>query len=153
MLFPCGTSAHSGNTDSYGGHKKKSNGTYHCHSGQCLENARQKEYEYYFPFGQKDGLTGTDQTEEIRGYMYNNIDSDQAEYRVPYALRAYKAGYENTFVPPTFREKYGWYIEVSSILAAGLFVLGFMNIGGRVLSNKKPPTPIRRLSHKGKGIR
>lgn len=147
LLFPYETSAHGGRTDSSGGHKKTANGTYHCHSGQCLEDAKQREYDYYFPLGQEDGLTGTDQTEEIRVWIYNKLDSDQSEYIVPYALQAYKAGYEDTYVP-TFWDKYGKTISVV-LIVLGLFVgwmlLGFILIGLKyfleklLLYKKDPP--------------
>ncbi len=153
MLFPYGIMAHSGNTDSYGGHNKRSNGSYHCHSGQCLEDARQSTYEYYFPFGQKDGLTGTDSTEKIRGWLYSNFDSDQAEYIVPYAFEAYNAGYEDTYVPTLrekFWDKYG--VAISLILVVLVFFVGWMLLGfillvfeyfweKLLLNKKKPPIP------------
>jgi len=71
--------------------------------------------------------------------LYTNLDEDKASYLIPYALEAYKVGYKDTYVPPTFREKYGRYIEVLSILASRLFGLVFMHIGARVLSKEKPP--------------
>ncbi|HBZ6979988.1 TPA: YHYH domain-containing protein, partial [Salmonella enterica subsp. enterica serovar Typhimurium] len=58
LLFPYEISAHSGNTDSYGGHNKNSNRTYHCHSGQCLEDAKKRAYEIAFPSGQEAGRLG-----------------------------------------------------------------------------------------------
>lgn len=149
LLFPYQTAAHSGNTDSYGGHKKRANGTYHCHFNPCLEDARKGEYEYYFPLGQEHGLQGNDRTEyglegndqseEIRDFIYANFDKDQARYLVPYALSAYKAGYEDTYVPPkkSFWKKYGAYIAMAPILyfvitLAGAYVVGAiaMIIGG-----------------------
>ena len=37
------------------------------------------------------------------------MDQDEAEYMIPYLLKAYEMGYEDTYVP-AFWEKYKWYI-------------------------------------------
>lgn len=129
FLFPYGISAHSGNTDSYGGHNKRSNGTYHCHSGQCLEDARKKAYKIAFSSGQEAG-----RLENVNGYeeyedalrervRIGEIDSDEAEYMIPYVLMAYQEGFEDTYVPPppTFWEKYGYYIAVAPFLLWGIY--------------------------------
>lgn len=167
LLFPDDlVAAHSGNTDSYGGHKKRANGTYHCHSNPCLEDARQREYEYYFPLGQehgregndrtKYGLEGNDQSEKIIDFIYANFDADQASYLVPYAFSAYKAGYKDTYVLPkkTFWKKYGGFLAMTPILFfvimfVGSYVYGAILMvmeGGRKVLNiidvrhkKKPP--------------
>lgn len=121
LLNPYKISGHSGNTDSYGGHNKNSNGTYHCHSGQCLEDARKRAYEIAFPNGQEDGRLG-----KVNGYEeYENalwervqigeIDPEEAEYMIPYVLMAYQEGFEDTYVPPppNFWGKYGYYIAAA----------------------------------------
>jgi len=142
LLNPYEISAHSGNTDSYGGHNKNSNGTYHCHSGQCLEDARKRAYEIAFPSGQEAGRLG-----QVNGYEeYENVlrervrtgevDPDEAEYMIPYVLMAYQEGFEDTYVPPTFWEKY------ENQIIGLLILIGVLGIEGgviRVLSNKKSP--------------
>lgn len=135
LLFPYElVAAHSGNTDSYGGHNKRANGTYHCHSGQCLEDARQKAYDRYFPLGQKDGLDRFDDTTGLAGYLRGKLDSDQAEYMIPFAIEAYKAGYKDTYVP-TFWGKYGWYLGWGIVLIGGLSVFGVYKIWERRVVN------------------
>lgn len=111
LLTPIEVFAHSGRTDSYGGHNKTSNGTYHCHSGECLKDAKRKAYKIAFPIGEEDGRNkntdGFGEYSDILWGRYKNgeIDSDVAEYMIPYALEAYKAGFDSTYVP-TFWEKY-----------------------------------------------
>nr|WP_276541815.1 YHYH domain-containing protein [Bacillus infantis] len=114
-MFPIEATAHSGRTDSYGGHNKTANGTYHCHSGQCLIDARNTAYDEYFPHGQEDGLLKNDQSEDIEQWLNENLDSDVAEYIVPYALEAYQDGYKSTYVP-TFWEKNKWYVGGLSVV-------------------------------------
>jgi hypothetical protein len=109
FLLPTQVFGHSGRTDSYGGHNKTSNGTYHCHSGPCLDDAWKDAYDTFYPIGQKDGKKGTNRISEISENLYNELDTDVAEYMVPYAKKAYKTGFDDTYVP-TFWEKYGWYI-------------------------------------------
>jgi hypothetical protein len=109
FLLPTQVLGHSGRTDSYGGHNKTSNGTYHCHSGPCLDDAWKDAYDTFYPIGQKDGKKGTNRISKISERLYNDLDSDIAEYMVPYAKKAYKMGFDDTYVP-TFWEKYGWYI-------------------------------------------
>lgn len=121
LLFPYKILAHSGNTDSYGGHYKTENGTYHCHSNPCLEDARETAYEIYFPIGQEDGLIGYDDTSGILEYLTDELDADQFEYILGYAMEAYKAGYEDTYIP-TFWEKYKFYIGWG-ILLFGVFAI------------------------------
>lgn len=116
-------SAHSGNTDSYGGHKKNSNGTYHCHSGQCLKDARKRAYEIAFPSGQEDGRLGKESGyEEYVNTLRERVqtgeaDPDEAEYMIPYVLMAYQEGFDDTYVPPppTIWGKYGYYIAAAPI--------------------------------------
>ncbi|WP_342537955.1 hypothetical protein MKY15_15695 [Sporosarcina sp. FSL K6-1540] len=129
LLFPYGTLAHGGNTDSYGGHKKNSNRTYHCHSGQCLEDARKEAYKIALPIGQKDGRLGKENGyEEYQNVLWERvgtgeIDSERAEYMIPYVLVAYKEGFKDTYIPPapTFWEKYGGYIAAAPFLLWGIY--------------------------------
>lgn len=149
LLFPYEISAHSGNTDSYGGHNKNSNGTYHCHSGQCLEDAKKRAYEIAFPLGQEAGSLG-----EVNGYeeyekslrgrvLTGEIDSDKGEYMIPYLLMAYQEGFEDTYIPPTFWEKYGNHIIKLCIGISVLAILGGMITLIRFLSptKKSPNSP------------
>lgn len=139
LLIPFQTFAHSGRTDSYGGHNKTSNGTYHCHSGKCLEDAREQAYQIAFPIGQEDGRLGENEYKEYESTLWERvregtIDTDQAEYMIPYLLRAYKEGYEDTYIP-TFWEKYKYYM-------IGLFGLSFWVVPPvfQKYKNKKVPT-------------
>jgi hypothetical protein len=123
LLVPTPTQVfgHSGRTDSYGGHNKTSNGTYHCHSNPCLDNAWKQAYNEYFPIGQRDGKKGVNESSTISKNLFAQLDPDIAEYMVPYAVKAYKMGYRETFWP-AFWEKYGWYIGGATvILLLGIF--------------------------------
>lgn len=87
--------AHSGRTDSYGGHNKYANGTYHCHSGLCLQEAKNKTYNDCYPRGEEDGETG----EKNMDFIYSaakNIDSDQRRYLVPACEQGYQDGFMST---------------------------------------------------------
>jgi hypothetical protein len=142
LLNPYEISAHSGNTDSYGGHNKTADGTYHCHSGQCLEDAMKRAYKIAFPSGQEDGRLGKENGyEEYENALWERvqtgeIDPEEAEYMIPYVLMAYQEGFKDTYVPPTFWEKYENHI-IGSLLLIG--VLGILGGVIRVLSNKKSP--------------
>lgn len=149
LLLPTIISAHSGRTDSYGGHKKNANGTYHCHSGECLKDAWNKTYNEFYPIGLEDGPTRNDQTNDIESFIWSNFDSDQAEYMAPYALEAYKMGYEETYVP-TFREKYLWYIVALSALT--LLLLGLAIIGIRKLKSRNNKYHFWELTREKKAI-
>lgn len=115
LLIPTEILAHSGRTDSYGGHNKTANGTYHCHSGECLDDAWQEAYEVFYPGGLEDGVIKNDQTDKITEFIHQKLDVDEAEYMIPYALEAYRIGYEETYVP-SFWEKYNWYIAGLSLI-------------------------------------
>jgi hypothetical protein len=121
LLQPSVSSAHSGRTDSYGGHNKTANETYHCHSGQCLEDAKQEIYDELYPLGRKNGPERNNQSYKIKEHILNKFDSDQSEYMVPYALKAYNEGYGETYVP-TFWESTGKYLLAIIII---LGILGF----------------------------
>jgi hypothetical protein len=129
LLLPSVTTAHSGRTDSYGGHNKTANGTYHCHSGKCLDDAWKEAYDYFYPIGKEDGLKRNDRSDEIVEDVWSRFDPDQAEYMAPYALKAYKMGYKETYVP-TFLEKNRWYI-------GGLLVLTVFGISTFISIRKK----------------
>lgn len=128
MSFPYETSAHSGRTDSYGGHNKTSNGTYHCHSGQCLRDAKEKAYEIAFPLGQEDGTLRENRYDEFKGILYErvsngNIDTDEAEYMIPYLLTAYKEGFEDTYEPTFLEIVWVVFRENALFILIGLFFL------------------------------
>lgn len=122
LLLPSVGLAHSGNTDSYGGHNKTANGTYHCHSGECLEDAKEDAYNYYYPLGQEDGKEGNDFSKDISQYLFENNDIDVFEYKSRFALEAYKMGYEETYVP-TFWEKY----KLIILILSGVAILCVIN--------------------------
>lgn len=121
LLIPTPTEVfgHSGRTDSYGGHNKTSNGTYHCHSGPCLDDAWEEAYDTFFPIGQKDGKKRNNRVSIISEDLTNKLDPDIAEYMVLYAIKAYKIGYEDTCIL-TFWERYRWYIGGG----AGITIIG-----------------------------
>ncbi|MBN8199189.1 YHYH domain-containing protein [Cytobacillus pseudoceanisediminis] len=119
LIFPLEAYAHSGRTDSYGGHNKTANGTYHCHSGKCLEDAWEEALKIAYPSGQEDGRIGENQYKEYEEVLHKRvlneeIDSDQAEYMIPYLLKAYKQGYEDTYIP-SFWEKYKLHLGLMGI--------------------------------------
>lgn len=134
LIQPTVTSAHSGRTDSYGGHNKNANGTYHCHSGKCLKDAWNKVYNEFYPIGLEDGPTRNDQSKEIENFIWSNYDSDQAEYIVPYALKSYKMGFEETY-EPTLWEEYQWYIVFLSALTLILLGLAVYSFRKLILKN------------------
>ncbi|WP_064091536.1 YHYH domain-containing protein [Rossellomorea aquimaris] len=117
------TSAHSGRTDSRGGHNKTANGTYHCHSGECLENAKEEAFNVCYPLGRKDGPQRIDHSNELEQKINKKYDSDNAEYLVPFCLDAYEQGYEETYIP-TFWEKYYWIFILASFVSIciGVFI-------------------------------
>lgn len=121
LIVPNKTFGHSGATDSYGGHENTLNGTYHCHSGKCLDDARKKAFDFYFPIGQQDGLIGVNKASEIPDKLNFLYDGDKSSYWIPYSLEAYDTGYKDTYTP-TFVESYGWYIMSILILSILLIV-------------------------------
>lgn len=101
---PNSVRAHSGNTDNYGGHNKNINGTYHCHSGQCIEDKRLEAENYCFPKGVDDGKSGVKDEQFFKGLL-EKLDSDQF-YMFEFCSEAYEKGYETTYTP-TFWEQSG----------------------------------------------
>ena len=65
---------------------------------------------------------GANRISEITDNLYNDMDSDVAEYMVPYARKAYEMGYDDTYVP-TFWEQYGWYIGGGSGVVLLLLII------------------------------
>jgi hypothetical protein len=93
-LFSIEVSAHSGNTDSNGGHKKTSNGTYHCHSGKCMEDAKEEARTLCYPQGIKDGENGS-KDENYASNAYGDFDIDQ-DYLIKFCNDFYELGFNET---------------------------------------------------------
>ena len=127
--------AHPGNTDSYGGHNKTSNGTYHCHSGQCMEDAKKEAADLCFPKGEQDGFVGK-KDDEFLSDVLGKLDVDQL-YFYDYCSSAYDQGYESTNVP-TFWERYGIYVAIGGILVGALLLY---------LLSKVPKTIYKAIFH------
>ncbi|WP_028390663.1 YHYH domain-containing protein [Bacillus cihuensis] len=130
LSLPHETSAHSGRTDSYGGHNKTDDGTYHCHSGECLEDAWESTYKTVFPIGQEDGRKGENRYEEYEDILHNRvltgeIDDEKADYLIPYTLKAYKMGYEDTYVPTFWEKVWETFKENPLYILFGLGILIF----------------------------
>jgi hypothetical protein len=87
-------SAHSGNTDSNGGHNKTLNGTYHCHSSQCLEDAKEEAHSICYPQGLEDGEIGRKDDNYI-ATVYGDLDVDQ-DYLIKFCTDSYEMGFNET---------------------------------------------------------
>jgi hypothetical protein len=106
--------AHGGNTDSYGGHNKTSNGTYHCHSGQCLEDARAEAESECYPTGVSDGLIGKKDQGFVRE-VTEDLDYDIQEYYFDFCTDAYEEGFYSTYDPPFWEEHLGKIITIGIV--------------------------------------
>jgi hypothetical protein len=125
ISIPSISYAHSGRTDSYGGHNKTSNGTYHCHSGQCLDDAWDEANDSCYPKGKEDALQGQDRSNEIQEKLTGKMDIDVAEYMIPYCIDAYEKGFVDNYIP-TFTEKYGLYIGGGSTWLMIVFYIKYI---------------------------
>jgi hypothetical protein len=93
-LFSIEVSAHSGNTDSNGGHNKTSNGTYHCHSGQCMEDAKEEAHSSCYPQGFEDGENGK-KDKNYAATVYGDLDVDQ-DYLNKFCTDSYNEGFKES---------------------------------------------------------
>jgi hypothetical protein len=105
--------AHSGNTDDYGGHYDHSRGTYHCHSGECMEDAQGEARDACYPLGVEDAQERREKR-DILSELSGKVKADEG-YLSIYCFQYYTEGYNDTYVP-TFWEKYGFIVKVVLVL-------------------------------------
>jgi hypothetical protein len=77
--------AHSGNTDDYGGHYNHSKGTYHCHSGECMEDEREVARDVCYPLGVEDAQERREER-DILSELSGKTDAGEGVYGAAYGL-------------------------------------------------------------------
>ncbi|TYS75918.1 hypothetical protein FZD05_19530 [Rossellomorea aquimaris] len=67
-----------------------------------------------YPSGLENGAGRNDRSSDITADLFRTLDTDIAEYMVPFCMQAYEEGYEETYIP-TFWEKYKSFIFIFGI--------------------------------------